>query len=112
MLRHAVSVFAFLALVACEQGDSAPAKPATSQISTEALCRHFVEISVDAQEDQVAKRDRKEDLDECLATFPAMESQLQGEERANFRACAMEAADLAGFTACAPSLFKPAEPAG
>jgi hypothetical protein len=112
MLRHAASVFALLALVACDQGQPAQAQAGSSKISTEALCRHFVGISAEQEGDQVAKRDRNEDLNECMATFPAMESQLKGEEKANFRACAMEAADLAGFTACAPSLFKPAKPAG
>ena len=94
-------------LIACGTSGQEAAKTSASEISTQQLCDHFVSISGAKGGDQVAKGDRKKDMQECLASLPAMESQLKGEERANFRKCGLAADSLETFTACAPSLFVP-----
>lgn len=96
---------------ACDSDRDGAAQPkvASPAVTIDQLCNHFVQISTASEDDQVAKRDRKTDYKECMSKFPAMESQLAGAEKKNFRTCAMVAQDLAGFTGCAPSLFQAAK---
>lgn len=114
--HHLLAALAGLVL-ACDSGNSAPdaaggAKPDASGVSIDKLCNHFVQISSESQDDQIAKRDRKQDYQDCMAKFPVMESQLPETERKNFRSCAVAAKDLPAFTACAPSLFAPPKAPG